>query len=46
MVEAHVNVLNDWGFAAAISIILLIITILILAAFSKVINFDRIAGRT
>ena len=45
LVETQVNALNNWGFAAAISVILLSITILILGAFSKVINLDRIAGK-
>jgi ABC-type spermidine/putrescine transport system permease subunit I len=45
LIENQVNELNNWSFAAAIALVLLAFTALILGLFSKVINFDRFGGR-
>jgi len=45
LIESQINTLNNWNFAAAIALVLLAFTILILGAFFKVINIDRLAGK-
>jgi ABC-type spermidine/putrescine transport system permease subunit I len=44
LIESQINELNNWNFAAAIALILLTCTLIILAAFFKVINIDRMFG--
>jgi len=44
LIESQINELNNWNFAAAIALVLLICTLIILAAFFKVINIDRMFG--
>ena len=44
LIESQINELNNWNFAAAIALILLTCTLIILGAFFKVINIDRMFG--
>jgi ABC-type spermidine/putrescine transport system permease subunit I len=44
LIESQINDLNNWNFAAAIALILLTCTIVILGAFFNVINLDRMFG--
>jgi mannopine transport system permease protein len=46
LIEGQVTTLNNWNFAAAISLVLLIFTFMVLAAFYKVLNLERITGKT
>jgi len=45
LIENQINYLNNWGFAAAISLVLLAFTVLFLGALFKVIDVDKITGR-
>jgi len=45
LIENQINELNNWSFAAAISLILLTFTVLILGVFSKAVNFERLGGK-
>lgn len=44
LIEQQVNVLIDWPFAAALSILLLAVTLLVYALFNRVLGLDRIWG--
>ena len=44
LIESQINELNNWSFAAAIALILLTCTLVILGAFFKVINIDQMFG--
>ena len=46
LIENQINELNNWSFAAAIALVLLTFTVLILGLFSKAVNFDRLGGKT
>jgi ABC-type spermidine/putrescine transport system permease subunit I len=45
LIENQINELNNWSFAAAIALILLGFTTLILAICSRAVNFDRLGGK-
>ena len=45
LIENQINYLNNWGFAAALSLVLLAFTVLFLGALFKVIDVDKITGR-
>lgn len=44
LIESQINELNNWNFAAAIALILLACTLIILGTFFKVIDVDRMFG--
>jgi ABC-type spermidine/putrescine transport system permease subunit I len=46
LIESQINELNNWSFAAAIGLVLLTFTVLILGLFSKAVNFERLGGKT
>jgi ABC-type spermidine/putrescine transport system permease subunit I len=45
LIENQINELNNWSFAAAIGLILMTFTVLILGVFSKAVNFERLGGK-
>ncbi len=45
LIESQISALNNWNFAAAIALVLLAFTLLLLGSFFKVINIDRLAGK-
>ena len=46
LIESQVNTLNNWGFGAAIALVLLLCVVVILGLFFRFINFEKIAGNT
>lgn len=44
LIEQQVNVLIDWHFAAALSVLLLAVTLLIYSLFNRLLGLDRIWG--
>lgn len=44
LIEQQVNVLIDWHFAAALSVLLLLVTLAVYAVFNRVLGLDRIWG--
>lgn len=44
LIEQQVNILLDWNFAAALSVMLLAVTLAIYALFNRVLGLDRIWG--
>ncbi|HLJ58302.1 MAG TPA: ABC transporter permease [bacterium] len=44
LIEAYINQALDWGLAAALSLVLLVATVLVIALYSRAMNLDRLFG--
>jgi len=42
LIEQQINRLLNWNFAGAISVILLLTTIVVIAVFDKIVGLDKI----